>query len=146
MPDRRTRGRNRGAVRAFAVLHLAPRLRMLRVLVTLFAGVEASMRERRGEQRGAVSGPVRVWLGEGVFVVARAVDASASGLRVTLSARAKSMLHVDRSYTVELDLAAAPIRCMATVRHANGDVGLAFLERQPALAGHGSLAEAPALT
>ena len=56
------------------------------------------------------------------------------------------MLHVDRSYTVELDLAAAPIRCMATVRHANGDVGLAFLERQPALAGHGSLAEAPALT
>ena len=103
------------------------------------------MRERRGEQRGAVSGPVQVWLGEGVFVVARAVDASASGLRLTLSARAKSMLHVDRSYMVELELAEAPIRCVATVRHADGDVGLAFLERQPTLAGQGPLVEAPAL-
>jgi hypothetical protein len=108
--------------------------------------VEASVRERRGEERGAVSWPVRVWLGEGVFVVARGVDASPDGLRLTLSPRAKSMIHVDRAYTVELDLAAAPIRCMATVRHANGDVGLAFLERQPTLAGHGALAEAPALT
>jgi len=93
-----------------------------------------------------VSWPVRVWLGEGVFVVARAVDATPSGLRLTLSPRAKSMIHVDRSYTIELGLAASPIRCVATVRHANGDVGLAFLERQPALDGHGSLAEAPALT
>jgi len=114
--------------------------------VTLFPGVEASVRERRDEERGAVSWPVRVWLGEGVFVVARAVDASPGGLRVTLSPRAKSMIHVDRSYAVELDLAAAPIRCVATVRHANGDVGFAFLERQPTLAGYGSLAEAPALT
>ena len=102
-------------------------------------------RERRGEQCGAVSGPVPVWLGEGVFVVARAVDASTGGLRLTRSPRAKSMIHVDRSYTVELGLAAAPIRCVATVCHANGDVGLAFRERQPTHAGHGSLAEAPAL-
>src|SRR5437879_11061678 len=133
MPERRTRGRNRGSVRVFAVLHLAPRLRMLRVLVTLFAGVEASMRERRGEQRGAVSGPVRVWLGEGVFVVARAVDASASGLRLTLSARAKSMLHVDRSYTVELDLAAAPIRRLGE-RAVPGECGLALQECEPDVA------------
>ena len=128
------------------MFRLAPPLLSLYEPVTFFPRVEASVRERRDEDRNAVSWPVRVWLGEGVFVVARAVDASPGGLRLTLSPRAKSMLHVDRSYTVELDLAAAPIRCMATVRHANGDVGLAFLERQPALAGHGSLAEAPALT
>lgn len=103
------------------------------------------MRERRGEERGAASWPVRIWLGDGVFVVARAVDASPGGLRLTLSPRAKSMIHVDRSYAVELHLTAAPLRCVATVRHTNGDLGLAFPERQPALAGHGSLAEAPAL-
>jgi PilZ domain len=114
--------------------------------VTLFPGAEASVREHRGDERGAVSWPVRVWLGQGVFVVARALDASAGGLRLTLSPRAKTMIHVDRSYTIELDSAAAPIRCVATVRHADGDVGLAFLERQPTLAGFGSLAEAPALT
>jgi PilZ domain-containing protein len=91
------------------------------------------VRERRSEPRDSVSWPVRVWLGEGVFVVARAIDASAGGLRLTLSPRSKPMIQVDRSYAVELELVPAPITCVATVRHADGQVGLAFAEHHPAL-------------
>ncbi len=91
------------------------------------------MEERRGEPRGAASWPVRVWLGEGIFVIARAVDASPGGLRLTIPPRAKPLIHVDRAYTVELQVVPAPITCVATVRHACGDVGLAFRERQAEL-------------
>ncbi len=91
------------------------------------------MQERRSEHRSSVSWPVRVWLGEGIFVVARAVDASPGGLRLTIPPRAKPVIHVDRSYTVELQAVPAPITCVATVRHACDDVGLAFQQRQAEL-------------
>ncbi len=92
------------------------------------------MEERRAEQRSEVSWPVRVWLGEGVFAVARAVDASASGMRLTISPRAEAMIRVEQSYNLEVE-SPRPLSCMAEVRHRTGGVGVAFKERRPELVG-----------
>ncbi len=86
------------------------------------------MQERRCEPRSQVSWPVRVWLGEGVFAVARAVDASASGMRLTISPRAAAMIHVDRMYSLEVE-APVPLAFIAEVRHRSGGVGVVLKER-----------------
>lgn len=89
------------------------------------------MEERRAEERSEVSWPVRVWLGEGVFAVARAVDASASGMRLTISPRAEAIIRVDHSYTLDVQ-SPTPLSCLAEVRHRTGGVGVALRERRPA--------------
>ena len=92
------------------------------------------MEERRAEQRGEVSWSVRVWLGEGVFAVARAVDASASGMRLTISPRAEAVIRVEQSYNLEVE-SPRPLSCLAEVRHRTGGVGVVFKERRPELVG-----------
>lgn len=101
------------------------------------------MQERRAEQRNQVSWPVRVWLGEGVFAVARAVDASSSGMRLTISPRAEAMVHVDRSYNLEVE-SPTPLSCIAEVRHRGGGVGVVLKERLPEQADRTSPAETQA--
>lgn len=92
------------------------------------------MKERRGHQRRQVSWAVRVWLGDGVFAVARAVDVSPGGMRLTISPRAQAMIHPDQTYNVEVELAPAPLTCLAEVRHQDDGVGLAFKKPLPGLA------------
>ena len=101
------------------------------------------MQERRTEQRNEVSWPVRVWLGEGVFAVARAVDASSSGMRLAISPQAEAMIHVDQSYNIEVE-SPTPLSCIAEVRHRSGGVGVVLKERLAEPADRTSPAEAQA--
>jgi hypothetical protein len=92
------------------------------------------MDERRSELRTQVSFPARMWLGDGVFAEARAVDASPGGMRLLVSARALGLIHRHESYFVEVDLADSPVACVAEVRHCDGGIGLMLKERVPELA------------
>lgn len=101
------------------------------------------MQERRSEPRRAVSWPVRVWLGEGLFTVARAVDASASGMRLTISPRAEAMIRVDQAYTIEVGFP-TKLSCIGEVRHRTGGIGVQLSEPLPELIPPGWPAETQA--
>ena len=92
------------------------------------------MHERRSEPRTQVSLPARVWLGDGVFAEAQAVDASPGGMRLSVSPRAQAMIHAYQSYFVEIELADASVACVAEVRHCTGGIGIMLKERVPELA------------
>ena len=98
------------------------------------------VQERRSEPRSEVSWPVRVWLGEGVFTDARAVDASTSGMRLTISPRAEAMIRVDQAYNIEVEFP-TKLSCIAEVRHRTGGVGVQLSAPLPELIPRGSPAE-----
>ena len=101
------------------------------------------VQERRNEPRRRVSWPVRVWLGESVFTVARAVDASASGMRLTISPRAEAVMRVNQAYNIEVEFP-TKLSCIAEVRHRNGGVGVQLSEPLPELVPPGSPMETQA--
>jgi hypothetical protein len=60
--------------------------------------------ENRRYPRHPVSWPVRVWLGEGLFLLGRAIDASTHGLQVVLlSLVPPSVVKLGELYRLEID-------------------------------------------
>lgn len=61
------------------------------------------MEERRRHPRKPVSWPVRLWLGLDVYGLARAVSASARGIRIAASDAVRTSLKVGEPYRIEIN-------------------------------------------
>ncbi len=100
--------------------------------------------ERRHHPRSPVSWPARLWLGIDVYAIARAVDASARGIRLNASDRVRSFLRVGDPYRLEISPDAnTPVVYTAEIRHVGeAGVGLELQEEltlpRPAASGGAS--------
>jgi len=91
------------------------------------------MEERRRHPRKPVSWPVRLWLGLDVYGLARAVNASARGIRIAASDAVRTSLKVGEPCRIEIDGGPnAEVAYMGEVRNMeDGSVGIELRHEVP---------------